>query len=74
MHLIGSMVAIILVLVILGVLFWAGRQILALCTPYLSEPFLTLIRIVFVVLVVLIAIWVIVWLLGLAGIYVPFPR
>lgn len=75
MHAIGVIIGIILILVILGVLFWAGQQIMKLIAPYVGEPFATLIRILFVLLLVFICIWVIVVLLGLAGISVPFfPR
>ena len=72
MHGIGVVIGIILILVILGVLFWAGQQIMALVAPYVGEPFTTLIRIAFVILLVMICIWVVVQLLGLAGIGVPF--
>jgi len=72
MHAIGVVIGIILVLVVLGVLFWAGKQIFALIATYVGEPFMTLIRIAFVLLLLFICIWVIVVLLGLAGIVVPF--
>ena len=74
MHAIGVVIGIILVLIVLGVLFWAGKQIFALIAPYVGEPFLTLIRIAFVLLLLFICIWVIVVLLGLAGVQVPFFR
>jgi hypothetical protein len=74
MHSIGVIVGIILVLIFLGVLFWAGKQIFALISPYVGEPFMTLIRIAFVILLVCICIWVVVELLSLGGIVVPFFR
>lgn len=74
MHTIGVAIGIILILIFLGVLFWAGKQVFALIAPYVGEPFLTLIRIAFVILLVCICIWVIVQLLALGGIVVPFFR
>lgn len=74
MHAIGVVIGIIIVLVVLGVLWWAGKQVFALIAPYVGEPFMTLIRIVGVLLLLFICIFVIVQLLGLAGISVPWFR
>ena len=65
----GTVIGLILLCIILGVLFWAGQQLLALIP--LSEPFATIVRILLVVLTVIIVIWVFIQLLGLAGIHVP---
>lgn len=74
MHAIGVVIGIILVLIFLGVLFWAGKKIFALIAPYVGEPFMTLIQIAFVILLVCICIWVVVQLLALGGIMVPYFR
>jgi hypothetical protein len=44
--------------VICGVLWWALQQLLALASPYIGEPFMTLIRIVLVVILVCILLYV----------------
>lgn len=74
MHTIGVVIGIVLVLIFLGVLFWAGKQIFALIAPYVGEPFMTIIRIVCVILLTVVCLWIIVQLLALGGIVVPFFR
>ncbi len=66
---IGTVIGLILLCVILGVVWWAAQQLLALIT--LAEPFATIVRILLVVLMVIIVIYVLITLLGLAGISVP---
>jgi hypothetical protein len=68
---IGTVIGLIIMCIILGVVVWAGMQLLALVTPYIGEPFATILRILCVVLLVFIVIWVFLQLLGLAGIHVP---
>jgi hypothetical protein len=65
----GAIIGIIITLVILGVVWWAAQQLLALIP--LAEPFATLIRICITVLMVLVVVWVFIQLLGIAGIHVP---
>lgn len=67
---IGTIIAIIFVLIILGVVWWAIQQLLPLIP--LAEPFATIIRVLLVVVLVLIVLWIIAMLLGLAGIPVGF--
>lgn len=74
MSAIGTIIGVILTLIVLGVLFWAGQQILNLIKPYVGEPFWTLIRIALVLLLLFIVIWALVTLVGLAGIHVPWFR
>jgi len=50
--------SIIAALVICGVLWWALQQLLALAAPYIGEPFMTLIRIVLVVILVCVLLYV----------------
>lgn len=66
---IGSVIGLILLVIVLGVVWWAGQQLLALIP--LAEPFATILRILLVVLLVIIVIYVFIQLLGLAGIHVP---
>lgn len=66
---IGTVIGLILLCVILGVVWWAAQQLLALVT--MAEPFATIVRILLVVLMVVIVVYMIITLLGLAGIHVP---
>jgi hypothetical protein len=68
---IGTLVGIIIVLIILGVAYWATTQLLPLIP--LPEPFNRIIHVLLVVIMVLIVLWVIVLLLGVAGVRVPAP-
>jgi uncharacterized protein involved in cysteine biosynthesis len=68
---IGALVGIIIVLIILGVAWWAINQLLPLIP--LPEPFARIIHVLLVVILVLIVLWVIVVLLGTAGIHVAGP-
>lgn len=65
---IGTLIGLIFLCVILGVVWWAGQQLLALMP--IAEPFRTIIRILFVVILVIIVIYVAQILLGMAGIHV----
>lgn len=72
MNLIAALVGLILFLVIVGVLFWAVEQILAVLP--LAEPWRTIIRVIIVVIGVIIAVFVLIWLLGLVGFHVALPH
>ena len=68
---IGAIIGIIFALIILGVLWWGVQQLMALIP--IAEPFRTIIYVLSVVILVLIVLWVISILLGMAGIHVtPF--
>jgi hypothetical protein len=69
MTMIGSLVGIIFVLIILGVLWWGVQQLMALIP--IAEPFKTIIYVLCVVIMVVIVLWIISVLLGMAGIHVP---
>lgn len=66
----GAIIGIIITLIILGVVWWAAQQLLALIP--LAEPFATLVRICITLLGVLIVLWVLIQLLGIAGVHVPY--
>lgn len=68
----GTIIGIIFVLIILGVLWWAVvNKLFPLISPYIGEPFNTIIYVLIIILFVLIVLWAIAQLLGLAGIHVP---
>ena len=69
---IGTLIGLILLLIILGVLWWAAQQLLALIP--LGEPFATIVRVLVVVLGVLIVLYVIVQLLAVGGVHVNMLR
>lgn len=69
---IGAVIGIIFTLIILGVLWWAVQQLLALIP--IAEPFRTIIYVVSIVLLVVIVLWVCIQLLALGGIHVPLYR
>jgi hypothetical protein len=66
---IGTIVALILLVAVLGVLVWGGQRLMALIP--MAEPFRTIVYVLFVVLTVAIVIYVIIVLLGMIGISVP---
>lgn len=66
---IGTLIGIIFACIILGVVWWAAQQLLALIP--LGEPFATIVRVLLVVIFVLIVLYIVAMLLGLAGIHVP---
>lgn len=65
---IGTIVGLILLCVLLGFVWWAAQQLLALIP--LSEPFATIVRVLLVLLLVVIVIYVLSVILGMAGIHV----
>jgi hypothetical protein len=62
---IGAITGLILVVVLLGVLFYCAQMLLPLISPAL--------QILIILLVAIVALYVIVVLLGFAGIHVPVP-
>jgi hypothetical protein len=65
---IGTLIGIIFVLIVLGVLWWAVQRLMALIP--IAEPFRTIIYVLCVLIMVLIVLWIIATLLGMAGIHV----
>lgn len=68
----GTIIGIIFALIILGVLWWAVQQLMALIP--IAEPFRTIIYVLSVILLVCVVLWIIAALLGLAGIHVNTMR
>ncbi len=66
---IGAIIGIIFVLIFLGIAWWGMQQLMPLLP--IGEPFLTIIRVLLVILLAVIVIWVIIALLGMAGVHVP---
>jgi hypothetical protein len=68
---IGSLIGIILVLLVAGFCYWACQQLIALVP--LGQPFATLINIVMMLIILMLVIWAIVEVLGIAGVHVATP-
>ena len=66
---IGLLIGLIVVCLFLGVIFWAVQQLLPLIP--LGEPFRTILRVLIVLLGVIIVVWVLLQLLGMANVHVP---
>jgi hypothetical protein len=66
---IGALIGIIFALIVLGIVWWAIQQLLPLIP--LGEPFRKIIYVLLTILMVVIVLWVIIMLLGMAGIHVP---
>jgi hypothetical protein len=65
---IGTLIGLIFFCIVVGVIWWAIQELLALVP--LSEPFRTIVRVLLVVVLVVIVIYVAQILLGMAGIHV----
>lgn len=68
----GTIIGLILLCIVCGVVLWAIQQFLGLIP--LAEPFATAVRVLMILIVVIIAIYFIVTLLGFAGIHVSWPK
>lgn len=68
----GTIIGLIFALIVLGVIAWAVTRLLALVP--MAEPFRTIVNVLVILLGVLIVLWVIATLLGMAGLPVRWPR
>ena len=64
-HMIGTIIGLVLLMALLGVMFYCARMLLPLVSPIL--------RVLIILLVAIMALYVIVVLLGVVGIHVPVP-
>ena len=64
-HMIGTIIGLILLVALLGVMFYCARMLLPLVSPIL--------RVLIILLVAIATLYVIVVLLGVFGIHVPVP-
>jgi hypothetical protein len=69
---IGTLIGIIFALIIIGVIWWGVQQLMPLIP--MGEPFKTIVRVLITIVLVLIVLWIIIQLLGMAGINVPLSR
>jgi len=66
---IGTLIGILFVIIVLGVLWWAVNELLPLLP--MAEPFRTIARVIMTVILVVVVLWIIAQLLGVAGVHVP---
>jgi hypothetical protein len=64
-HMIGTVIGLVLLVALLGVVFYCARILLPVISPIL--------RVLIILLVAIVALYVIVVLLGVFGIHVPVP-
>jgi hypothetical protein len=69
---ISALVGLIITLIVVGVVWWAIQQLLPLIP--LPEPFRRIINVLMVLILVLIVVYVLMSLLGSAGVHVPMFR
>jgi len=66
---IGTVIGLIFLCIIAGFLWWAAQQLLGLVS--IAEPFATFVRILIAFLILIIVLYALSMLLGMAGIHVP---
>ena len=64
---IGTLISLVIYLIIVGILWWAGNAILGIMAPYIGEPFMSIIRVILIVILALILISVLLQLVGAGG-------
>jgi len=70
----GTVIGLLFMLIIFGVVWWAVvNKFYPLIQPYIGEPFATIIYVIMIILMVVIVLWAIAQVLGLAGIHVAVP-
>lgn len=62
-----TLLSLVIWLAVVGILWWAGNAILAILAPYIGEPFMSIIRVVLIVILALILISVLLQLVGAGG-------
>ena len=70
---IGTLISLIIYLIIVGILWWAGNAVLQILSPYIGEPFMSIIRVILIVILALILISVLLQLVG-AGTGLGLPH
>jgi hypothetical protein len=69
MAVIGALIGVVIVILLLGVVYWGIQQLLPLIP--LPDPFRQIVHVVMVLILVLIVIYIILVLLSAVGIHVP---
>ncbi len=64
---IGTLVSLLIYILVLGIIWWAVNQILGLLGPYIAEPFMSIIRVILIVVLALILISILLQLVGVGG-------
>ena len=69
---IGTLIGLIFVLIVLGVVWWAAQRLVALVP--MGEPFKTIVNVLMILVGVLVVLWILSVLLGMAGVPVRWPN
>ncbi len=69
-----TLLNLVLWLIVCGILWWAVNAIIAILAPYIGEPFMSIIRIVLIVILCFILISAIMQLFGAAHVGLPMIR
>ena len=65
----GTLIGIVVLLIVVGIIWWGIQQLLPLMP--MGEPFATIVRVLLVVIMAFVCLYIILQLLGVAGIAVP---
>ena len=74
---IGTLISILVYLLILGIVWWAVNQILGILAPYIAEPFMSIIRVILILILALILIGLLLQVIGIGGsfgVHLPMIR
>jgi uncharacterized membrane protein YwzB len=71
---IGTVIGLIFLVIFLALAWWAIKQLWPLISPYIGEPFATILRVLCVVLLVVLVLWIMLQLLAAGGVHVPFLK
>lgn len=74
---IGTLISLLVYLLILGIIWWAATQILGILAPYVGEPFMSIIRVILILILALILISVLLQIVGAGshiGIHLPMLK
>jgi hypothetical protein len=70
----GTIIGLLFLCVILGALWWAiSTKLWPMISPYIGEPFRTFIVILMVFFLVVVVLYAIAQMLGMAGVHVAIP-
>lgn len=74
---IGALFSLLVYLLIIGIMWWGGNQVLAILAPYIAEPFMSLIRVILILILCVLLISILLQLIGAGGslgIHLPMLR
>jgi hypothetical protein len=67
---ISALISLLIAVIVLGVIFWAVQQLLAIVP--MDPRFKTVANVLIVLIAVLVVVWVLLDVVGMAGVHVPY--